>query len=91
MHDGTQPVGDEDGDVAALCRYVADGGCDLFFGQTIEGTGGFVEDEQGRFAQQGTGDGQSLFSPPDSFSPPSPIMVSRPFLLSATASYNWLC
>ena len=49
---------------------------DQNFGACVHGTGGLIEDEQGRVGQEGTGDGQQLFSPALMLLPSSSITVS---------------
>ena len=60
MHDGREPVSDQYGHLFLFGRYVADGGCDVFFGDGIERRRGFVEDQQPRVSQQRPRNGKPL-------------------------------
>ena len=60
MQDGRQPVGDQDGDALAFVRQRAHRGAHLLLRQRIEGRGRFVENQQGRLADQCARDRQAL-------------------------------
>ena len=61
-----------------IVRDFANGLADLLFGQRIERRGRFVEHQQfGRRSSARAIDSR-CFSPPETFTPPSPISVSKP-------------
>ena len=55
---GGEAVGD--GEDGAVLHQVVDRALHLLLGDGVEGAGGFVEDEDGRIAQDGAGDGDAL-------------------------------
>ena len=79
MHDGGQAVSNQNGDLVALRRHIADGIGDLFFGERIEGRSGFIKDQHSGLRSNARAMESRCFSPPDNFNPPSPIIVSSPF------------
>jgi len=71
-----QAVGHHQGGAAAA--QAAQGGLDRRFGTAVERAGGFVEDQEAWLRQQARARPTRWRSPPDSFSPRSPTLVSRP-------------
>jgi len=61
VFDGGQPMGDHN-DRPVLHQFF-DGVLDQFFRGGVQGTGGFVQNEDGRILQEGAGDGQPLLLP----------------------------
>ena len=57
--DGGEAVGDDER--SAVFHQAVEGGLDLALGFGIDGSGGFVEEEDGRVFEESAGDGEALF------------------------------
>jgi hypothetical protein len=81
---GGDAVGDEDGGGGG--GVAAQAAEDALFGVGVDAGQRVVEDEDGGAAQQGAGDGARCFCPPESVTPRSPTMVSKP---CGNSSNSW--